>query len=150
MLKESYTYISFKRKTFHIFRSEGDNGSIPKMVIFSYAGKKLWNLGFGDLQPDGDIDDSIVSNNNDLIKVISTVAKIAYEFSDKYPLRSIQIKPVDEKRRKLYNHVFRRNYNIINIDFEIIGVNGRRGEDYSPKKFYESFKLNRRLSNEKE
>jgi hypothetical protein len=33
----------------------------------------LYNLGFGDLLPDGKIDDKVTSNNGDIIKVLSTV-----------------------------------------------------------------------------
>ena len=151
MVKEAYEYKSVNRKTVYVFVSEGQNKRVPKMVTFSPLGNKLWNLGFGDWQSDGSIDDSVISNNHDLIKVISTVAKIRYEFSEKYPLRTLQIKPVDEKRKRLYNHVFRRNYNIINANFEITGINSLNGiikEQYSPEKTYNSFELKRRLNNE--
>ena len=150
MVKDAYLYTGLKRKTRYFFVSEGENKRIVKMVVFTPLGKKLWNLGFGDLQYHGYIDDSVVSNNDDLIKVISTVAKITYEFSEKYPLRHLQIKPVDEKRRRLYNHVFRRNYDIIYANFEITGINNLNGiirEHYSPEETYNSFELKRRLNN---
>ena len=144
MIKESYAYIDFRDYTRYYFQSEGHNGKITKIVMFSSLGRSRWNLGFGDLK-NGDIDDSIVSNNHDLLKVISTVAKITYEFSDKYPSRRIIIKPVDEKRKKLYNHVFRRNYNVINATFDIIGVKRVKRESYSPENFYDHFELNRKF-----
>ena len=79
------------------------------------------------------------------MKVISTVAKITYAFSNTYPLRRIKIEPVDEKRKKLYNHVFRRHYETINADFDIIGQINEKRERYSPQKFYDSFELNRKV-----
>ena len=83
MIKEAYFYIGLPNKTHYVFQSEGDNGKITKMVVFTNLGKRLWNLGFGDL--DGfDIDDSVISNNNDIVKVIGTVTKIAYEFSERF------------------------------------------------------------------
>ena len=145
MVKEAYLYTGLNRKTRYFFISEGENKRIVKTVVFSPLGNRLWNLGFGDLQYSGYIDDSVVSNNDDLIKVISTVAKIAYEFSDKYPLRRIQIKPVDEKRKRLYNHVFRRHYDTIDANFDIIGINEQERETYSPKKNYDIFELNRKI-----
>ena len=145
MVKDAYLYTGLKRKTRYFFVSEGENKRIVKMVVFTPLGKKLWNLGFGDLQYNGYIDDSVVSNNDDLIKVISTVAKITYEFSEKYPLRRIQIKPVDEKRKRLYNHVFRRHYATINANFDIIGTYESKKETYSPKKNYDTFELNRKI-----
>ena len=69
----------------------------------------------------------------------------AYEFSEKFPFRRIQIKPVDEKRRKLYNHVFRRNYEVINVHFQIVGINGRKRENYSPNNYYQRFEINRKF-----
>ncbi|MDZ7879797.1 MAG: hypothetical protein U5L45_19115 [Saprospiraceae bacterium] len=111
--------------------------------------RRLWNLGFGDWK-DGKIDNSVVSNNNDIVRVISTVAKIAYEFSGNFPQRIIQIKPVDEKRKVLYNHIFRRNYATINVNFNINGFKGRKKEKYSPNKIYDRFELNRKFDNEKE
>ena len=145
MVKDAYLYTGLNRKTRYFFISEGENKRIVKTVVFSPLGNRLWNLGFGDLQYSGYIDDSVVSNNDDLIKVISTVAKIAYEFSDKYPLRRIQIKPVDEKRKRLYNHVFRRHYDTIDANFDIIGINEQERETYSPKKNYDIFELNRKI-----
>ena len=144
-VKDAYLYTGLNRKTRYFFISEGENKRIVKTVVFSPLGNRLWNLGFGDLQYSGYIDDSVVSNNDDLIKVISTVAKIAYEFSDKYPLRRIQIKPVDEKRKGLYNHVFRRHYDTIDANFDIIGINEQERETYSPKKNYDIFELNRKI-----
>ena len=47
--------------------------------------------------PAGDIDDSIITNNQDAIKVIRTVAKITMNFFEDYPLSTILINPVDEK-----------------------------------------------------
>ena len=145
MVKEAYSYKDLHKKIVYFFESESQNKKIPKMVIFSNEGRGLWNLGFGDLQPDGNIDDSVISNNDDLIKVISTVAKITYDFFGTYPLRRILIKPVDEKRKRLYNHVFRRHYDTISADFDIMGIVGRKKENYSPKKNYDKFVLNRKI-----
>ena len=144
MLKESYTYLASPDKTIYLFQSEGKNGQIIKVIAFTPVGKNLWNVGFGDLNEE-QIDDSVVSNNHDIVKLISTVAKAIYEFSDEFPSRRIQIKPVDEKRKRLYNHVFRRNYEVINATFQVTGINGRKKEPYSPEKLYDNFELKRKF-----
>ena len=144
MIKESYSYIAIGNKTLYYFESEGKHGTIPKAIIFTLSENNLWNLAFGDWH-EGDIDDVIISNNYDIVKIIATIAKVVYDFSHEYPLRHILIQPVDEKRKKLYNHVFRRNYSDINLVFHITGLIEDNEEDYLPEKFYDKFKLKRKF-----
>ena len=136
MIGKSYDYIPFGNETYqyyYYFESEGDQGKIPKIVTFTLLPNGFWNLGFGDLQ-NGKVNDSVISNNYDIVKLIGTVAKIAYEFSDEFPRRGLEISPVDEKRKSLYNHVFRRHYETIHDKFLIIGISNNEEELYSPKK----------------
>ena len=146
MITDSYKYVALGNNPYYYFQSEGKQGTIAKIVTFSRLTNKYWNLGFGDLQG-REINDSVVSNNHDIVKLISTVAKIAYHFSDKFPKRGLEINPVDEKRKSLYNHVFRRNYEAIDANFHIIGVNNEGDEEvYSPKKNYDLFRLKRKFA----
>ena len=144
MIKESYNYLGLEDKTQFFFASEGTQGKILKGIIFTHYKGDLWNLAFGDWHK-GDIDDSVVTNNHDIVKLISTIAKVIYEFSNKYPLRHIYIEPVDEKRKKLYNHVFRRNYKVIIQTFHIIGNSNGIDEKYLPENFYDIFILIRKF-----
>ena len=79
MIKEPYPYFPITDDLFFGFRSEGVKGSILKIVIFTLVEKGKWNLGFGDLR-NNDIDDEVMTNNQDVVKVIGTVAKITYDF----------------------------------------------------------------------
>ncbi len=144
MITESYNYINIKDKIEYLFASKGQQGMIIKIVSFTLLEGNLWNLAFGDLHK-GNFDGTVISNNYDIVKIIGTIAKITYEFSDTYPLRSIYIKPVDEKRKRLYNHVFRRHYDFINDTFQIVGVKNGKEEPYSPDSVYDIFKLKRRV-----
>ncbi len=145
MINQSYEYVSLPNKSTFLFQSEGQKGTILKGILFTPLGNNLWNLAFGDVI-DGDINDSVISNNHDLVKLFGTIAKVTYEFSDKYPTRQIHIKPVDEKRKRLYNHIFRRNYEDICLVFDITGAfNNGDEESYMPKKNYDFFKLKRKF-----
>jgi hypothetical protein len=42
--------------------------------------KNLYSLSFGDLLPDGSIDDMADSNNGDILRVLSTVVQIIKDF----------------------------------------------------------------------
>jgi hypothetical protein len=144
MITDYYNYIDIKDKIEYLFASKGKQGTIIKIVSFTLLEDNLWNLAFGDVRK-GNFDGSIISNNHDLLKIIGTVAKITYEFSATFPLRNIYIKPVDEKRKRLYNHVFRRHYAVINATFQIIGAKNGIEEPYSTGNVYDVFKLKRRI-----
>jgi hypothetical protein len=144
MINETYDIIALGQKPYFYFESEGEKGKIPKLIIFTPIGNNLWNLAFGDIK-NGNIDDAVVSNNHDIVKIFNTIAKVVYEFSAENPNRRIRIRPVDEKRGRLYNHIFRRNYEVISTNFNIIGINKRRKEPYSPEKFYEYFEIIRKF-----
>ena len=57
------------------FVSEGPKGEIPKLVQFGETNLRgFYNLAFGDKDlTTGEINDSVVSNNNDSDKVLATV-----------------------------------------------------------------------------
>jgi hypothetical protein len=140
MIEQHYPYYELKEKAHYVFASEGVKGIVLKIVQFSFTGDNIWNLGFGDLHK-GLIDDSIVTNNQDIRKVIQTVAKIAIDFLVQYPNTTLEIKPVDEKRRRLYNGVFLKYLSDIEPLFNVLGTFEGREEVYSPLKSYDSFKI---------
>ena len=68
------------------FISEGPKGEIRKVVqIEPLQGENLYNIGFGDLTPDGHVDDKVESNNEDLVKVLATVIYIIQDFLTEKP-----------------------------------------------------------------
>ncbi len=69
------------------------------------------------------------------------VAKTIYEFLGEFPERTIVIKPVDERRRKLYNRIFQRHFEEMKPFFDILGFHNEESEVYSPKKYYNYFKI---------
>jgi hypothetical protein len=140
MIKDAYPYFPIGDNLFHGFFSEGVKGRIPKVIIFTLEEDGKWNLCFGDWIDSG-LDDSIMTNNHDVVKVISTVAKATYEFFDNYPSAILVIEPVDEKRKKLYNIVFQRHFETIKKEFKIIGFIREKRRIYSPMKVYNSFEL---------
>ncbi len=141
MVNEHYSYIATQQNTIFFFESVGIQGSIVKAVAFQLNKKGTWNLGFGDLEDDYKVNDKTISNNQDVLKVLSTVAKVAYIFIETYPDRVISIVPVDEKRKLLYNRVFQRHFEDIDKQFEVIGTINESDEPYSTGKMYDEFTL---------
>ena len=80
-LKFSESFIMYE------FISEGVKGRIPKIIKYTESSTKgIFNLGFGDKIGDtNDFDDESISNNQDSIRVLATVADSVYIFTDKFP-----------------------------------------------------------------
>ena len=142
MIAESYPFVVSSNQTQYFFQSEGSKGKILKIVIFTHIIDDLWNLGFGDVDvKSGHIDGLIVTNNQDVAKVIGTVAKITHAFFADFPERSIEITPVDERRGRLYNYVFQKHFKDIHPSFDVLGSINKVEEPYNPNNFYDTFKL---------
>lgn len=129
------------------FTSEGDKGSIEKMIEFSPMQNNRWNLGFGDLQ-DNDWVDSVVSNNNDMRKVLQTVANAVHAFFDIYKDHEILIMPVDRRRKLLYNRTFQQKWTEIDPIFSVKAIDLNKVqpkiEEYTPKKIFDYFLITKK------
>jgi len=124
-----------------VFFSVGNRGRIMKAIVISPYDRHRWNLAFGDVGPDLEIDDRVTTNNNDVAKVLGTVAQAAMLFSERYPERSLVIFPVDDKRKRLYNLVFRRKIEEIQGAFVVLGKRRKRWEWYNPDVEYDAFEF---------
>jgi hypothetical protein len=84
---EKYQLKSESNFTTFEFISEGPNGLIRKRIQFqSTSTPNLYNLAFGDSNPEtNEIDDLVVFNNSDSEKVLATVVAAVYAFFDKHP-----------------------------------------------------------------
>ena len=66
----------------YIFESTGKR-TITKVVEFSSAERSnVYNLAFGDLLPNGEINDKANSNNGDIIKIFATVIDILQDCTE--------------------------------------------------------------------
>ncbi len=140
MLGETYDIQSLPENGIYLFTSEGPKGRIRKIVLFQNIGENRFNLAFGDIDT-GRIDDAVVSDNLDFVKVLSTVAKCAYDFLEHHPGSILQIRPVDKRRKMLYNAIIRRHYQFLSEQFDVFGEAQGLLEVYSPEKTYEKFEL---------
>lgn len=82
---------TFRSNVSHLdfeFESSGPNGNITKVVRFSPQnanGITYFNLGFGDIDENGKVNDRSKSNNNDRDKILATIASIVLEFTAHFP-----------------------------------------------------------------
>jgi hypothetical protein len=146
MVADHYELIAYRKLTRFFFVSTGINGRVLKSVMFDRLGGNRWNFGFGDVKKDMKLDDKVITNNNDVAKVLGTVAQAALQFSKTYPKRVLVIYPVDERRKWLYNLVFQRRHAEIADFFTILGKIKHRKEAYDVARTYDSFELIRKMS----
>lgn len=128
------------------FESEGVHGFIRKRVEFSVIKKNHYNVGFGDMDGDDFIDDTVVSNNGDLLRVFSTVIRVIEEFMLMYPAATLIFTGSTQQRNRIYRVILTRNFERYSKEFSIKAeyvINGYRvkcpfdpAETMAPKNFF--------------
>jgi len=94
-----------------------------KLVDFSPTRtKNLYNLGFGDLLPDGSLNHTVNSNNGDIIKVLATVVQIVRDFTQQFPEIKIFFSGSTDERTKMYARILRMYYDMFREEFIITAV----------------------------
>jgi hypothetical protein len=119
----------YKRQGFqrYIFTSVGKN-RIIKLVDFSPTKTRdLYNVGFGDLLPDGTINDTINSNNGDMVKVLATLVQIIKDFTSQFPEIKLMFLGSTLARTKLYARIIKTYYDNFSKIFIITAFIKRDG-----------------------
>ena len=121
----SHSPYSYKRLDAHryIFVSKGRK-NIEKAVDFVPLGiRNILNFGFGDLLPDGSIDDTVNSNNGDITIVLSTVVEILKDFTWEFPQAEIYFSGSTIERTRLYTRIIKTYYASFSREFVITAFN---------------------------
>jgi hypothetical protein len=141
-------------KTAFEFTSEGPKGNILKSVYFTKMKVKgirnVYNLAFGDKIDDTeDIDDNIVSDNQDREKVLATVVNTVIVFTKRYPKAQIFITGSNPARTRLYQIVIGKYFEEFSEIFEIKGFNKNQLQPFEKNVKYNAFLIRKKISNEK-
>ena len=121
MMQVSYPYKRLQSWRYG-FVSDGKR-KIQKIVDFIPIDKgNIVSLGFGDLLPDGSIDDTANSNNGDIVKVLATVVDILKDFTGLYPHSQVFFVGSTDERTKLYNRILKVYYSEFSKEFAILGA----------------------------
>ena len=127
---------------YYIFESIGTNGIIHKVVAFNKMEENLYNLGFGDYDLQSrTVNDTNVSDNGDMIKVLATVISIAVKFLSESPMIYIHVEGSNNIRTQLYQRIINRNYDYLIRSYKIYGLINGILEQYEINKSYESFMI---------
>jgi len=128
------------------FISEGPKGLIHKLVRYQLTNLKgIYNLAFGDKDlTTGEIDDTVISNNEDSEKVLATVVATVYAFTEKYPDTWIYATGSTKSRTRLYRMGITRFLSEVYEDFEVLGERNGDWEAFQRDVEYESFLVRRK------
>ena len=104
--------------------SVGPRGTVTKVVQYTEINVKgFFNLGFGDKDHEsGYISDLTVTNNSDSQKVLATVARTLYLFTEQYPNAVVLATGSTHARTRLYRMGISNNLAAIEQDFVILGL----------------------------
>lgn len=109
------------------FISIGKKGAIPKRISFTKTElDSVYNLAFGDVDLDGEINDYFVSNDGDRNKILATVVKVIGDYTDRYPDRWIFFTGSTNERTRLYRMAVGLYLEELSAKFEIYVHDGEK------------------------
>ncbi len=123
------------------FYSEGPRGTVRKQVVFKAfrENPNVFNLGFGDVDENGEINDTAITNNHDSQKVLATVALTVFKFYERYPDCYVFVTGSTKTRTRLYRMGITNNLAEIRNDFDIYGFIEESWETFMEHRDYEAF-----------
>jgi hypothetical protein len=150
MIDDRYVVVDFvdDYKTFE-FISEGPNGQFRKTVQYiETATTGLYNLGFGvKNELTNEIDDQIVTNNGDSRKILATVVKTLFVFTDHYPEALVMATGSTLARTRLYRMGITNNLLLIERDFHVYGYKNNNWVKFEKNGPYDVFLVKRKKIN---
>lgn len=144
MRNKFYNYLAKDDSLWFEFKSISEKKTVKKIVIFSPIGEDsyLYNLTLVDAFTDGSYNDSSITNNEDMPKVIATVIQILCSFFKKYPHKSVYIEGSSPSRTRLYRIIIAKELSEIEKVFGIYGVINDSLEDFEKNKNYTGLIIN--------
>jgi len=104
------------------FTSVGPKGEIPIVVQFDQRDNPIeFNLAFGVIQDDGNLDDNARINNGDRDKILASVVAAIDSFTADYPENVIYFEGSTKSRTRLYRMVITQNLEKLVEQFDIFG-----------------------------
>lgn len=126
------------------FESRSQDRVVAKSVEFNRIGAKTYNLAFGDVDENGDLNDLVVTDNGDMRKVLSTIAQIVITFLGVYAERQVFFTGSSPARTRLYRVVLSREVDSWASIFEIRGIHDGKAIPFQSNIAFESFFVKRK------
>jgi hypothetical protein len=102
-------------------------------------------LGFGDIDSNGKLNNTAITNNKDRQIVLFTVALTIYKFCEKHSNFFVFVQGSTKSRTRLYQISISNNLEEIIINFQIYGLYKEHWEVFQKWKNYEAFLVKRKV-----
>ena len=140
MDKPFYEFKVFDESLKFEFESIGKQGMVNKIIRYTETNiPRLYNLSLVDSLDDGTESDTIVSNNQDMEKVLATVVNTFNVFLRAHPHAQIFFTGSTPARTRLYQIAIARELSQAMNLFEIKGLTDAGFEEFVPNKTYQAF-----------
>lgn len=139
MKEKFYPFRASEDYLFYYFESRSEDRTIPKAVQFEKIGAGIYNLAFGDLDENREINDLCVSNNHDMNIVLATVVKTTLTFFEAYPDRRVYFTGSSSARIRLYSAILARESENWEPVFEVLGMQNGKPVPFERGMNYEAF-----------
>lgn len=129
------------------FYSTGPKGRIKKIIIYTKFTDSpvIYNLAFGDEDiVSGQINDAVISNNQDMEIVLATVVHTIKDFCDHYGKHLIFATGSTKSRTRLYQICISKFIAEIKRDFDIYGILGNSMVLFEKNVNYTAFLVKRK------
>jgi hypothetical protein len=128
------------------FISKGPKGDIVKLVKYTEINDKgFYNLGFGDkIKNEDDYNDTVISDNQDSVRVLATVAATIYLFTTNFPDANIYAEGSNAARTRLYRIGISNNLDEIEQDYLVLGYCKDKWELFKTNRDYSAFLIRRK------
>jgi hypothetical protein len=147
MRRPKYEYSTEGRAELFKFTSQGPKGNIQKLVVYSeMLEKNIYSLAFGDYDEEtGIVDVRKITDNGDGQKILATVASTLYIFTNKHPDVWVYATGSNAARTRLYRIGISTNFQEIQTDFEVYGLQKETWRKFEKGQEYEAFLVKRKI-----
>jgi hypothetical protein len=104
------------------FLSKGHRGDLLKQIVFEpFRNGTIYQLVFGNLVAENEIDDFSINDNGDRNKILATVVQVVDNYTKRYPERMIYFRGSTPSRTRLYRMAIGLNLEEFSLTFDIYG-----------------------------
>lgn len=122
MASKGYIVVK-KTTTRYEFVSIGPKGQIKKRIEFTALRKKgYYNVAFGDIMKNGHVSDTVYSNNNDIVKIMTTVVNAMKDFLRENETAKLLFTGSTDDRTIFYKRILSRHYKYLSEHYAITAL----------------------------